>query len=252
MDDPFGVTVGDKRYSVRTIPGDIVEAITAPRQFAFGRFSPLVNDAWEVGSGKNYRGERVGITDSLRDVATNTLPMSLRPVAGGLMRITGNLKGAKNLQGPANTSAWDQFITSNGLRISRSSEINQAFHLGQQYAKAQGVKDDGGVYPVSEWQGMRYALEDGDLDRAQQELNLVKSENPKMATPARIEHAFKESLFRPFTGQTKKMDAAFASSLEGKDKETLEKAVAQRQKVWSDFLQLGLGKEPTTQAGAQK
>lgn len=233
-EEPFGIVAGGRVYSMRTVPGDLFDMVSRPRQFASGRVSPLISSAWEVGSGKNYRGEQIGITDSMRDIATNVLPMSLRPFLGSAGK------------GASNVPLWDQFITANGLRISRNSDINNAFHLGQQYARAnapQGQKPDSTVYPVSDWQQMRYALEDGDMAKAQAELEAVEgARGGKKASAGSVIGAFKESLFRPWTG-SKKMDPAFMESLSGSDKARLNKAIEARAQVWSNFMKLNLGKE---------
>lgn len=256
-EEPFGVVYKGRTYSIRSIPADIFDLIKRPRQFASGRLSPIVTAAWEVGSGKNYRGEQVSVTDSMRDVATNVLPMSLRPFLGKVASGALNSVGADELakrwgklgQGASNVPLWDQFITSQGLRISRNSDINTAFHLGQEYQKENAPKDqkpDSTVYPVSEYQQMRYALEDGDQEKAQAELDLIKQQNPQLKDEEKMVKGFKESLFRPFSGN-KKTEADFIDGLDAKDKDTVEKAIDARSQVWSQFLTLNFGKSESTQ-----
>lgn len=224
-EEPFGVVVGNRVFSIRSIPADVVDAVDRGRQFATSRISPLLSSAWEVGSGKNFRGEQVSTTDALRDVATNVLPMSLRPFLG------------KTAQGAANVPIWDQFITAQGLRLSRNSEMNKAFHLGEVYQRENGVPPDSGIYPVSQFQQMRYALEDGEKEKAQAEWNLLTAQKGK--TPQNLEKGFRESLFRPFSG-AKKTESDFEDSLTGSDAKALERAKESRSQVWSLFMDLDL------------
>jgi len=112
------------------------------------------------------------------------------------------------------------------------------------YAHAHGAPEDSGVYPVSRFQSLCYALEDEDQERAAAEwkdlVAQVDPEHPNETEAQRAEklaHGFRLSLFRPFTGN-RKMDKAFEKDASAEDRAVIEKATASRSRVWQDFAKV--------------
>lgn len=91
---PFGLVVkgrdgeDDKVYSMRTLPTDLVHALSDPRGFIAGRVNPLiVRPGLEFISGRNDRGQKVTLPDQVEDLSRNIVPIG----AQGLFK--GNLPG---------------------------------------------------------------------------------------------------------------------------------------------------------------
>jgi hypothetical protein len=133
----------------------------------------------------------------------------------------------------ATVSPFQEFLGSQGLQVRRSSEVNGAYELARSFNKKAGLPEDTGIYPVSKYQALRYALEDGRMDRAEDAIvKLMATESG--LTPDKLAKGFRESLFRPFTG-TQARDAEFIKTLKGDDLQTVKTAQASRQKMWNDF-----------------
>lgn len=82
LDRPFSVQDPKdktKVISIRTMPADIFHALTDPRSFAMNRMNPLtVRSAWELGTGRDIRGQKVGAERQLVDLLRNVTPISLQ------------------------------------------------------------------------------------------------------------------------------------------------------------------------------
>lgn len=222
MDEPFNVVVGNRRYTMRSVPEDMWKLFEDPRRFAMGRISPLIGKGvFQLGTGKNWRGERVSYTDTFTELATAWIPIAMRS-APGVRELT-----ETDRSNPI--SPWEQFVGSLGIYISRSSPISEAYRLAGEYKKAQGIKEDTGTYPVSKFQQLRYALEDGDAERAKAAYEKLKADGTK-----KIGAAFHASLFHPFTG-SKAMDEAFKQSLPEDQLALVKHAEASRQAIFDRF-----------------
>ena len=80
MDHPFGLVNkdGDKVYNVRTMPADIMHALTDPRGFSYYRLSPPAKFGAEVATGKDEYGHRVNAQQEVHDLLRNVLPITLQ------------------------------------------------------------------------------------------------------------------------------------------------------------------------------
>lgn len=223
---PFEVVYGNRRYSMRSVPEDILNAIQGPRQFAFSRINPLtVKTPWQLLSGLNYRGEHVGPIDTLTEAAAGYIPITAR-----------NLPGIRSLTETSRknpVSPLQSLAGSIGLRISRYSPISETYGLAKDWQKAQGMPQDTGSYPISKYQQLRYALEDGDMEKAQQEYAKLRA----TMTPEKLALGFRESVTHPFT-DNKANDENFAKSLSGNDKLTYQQAVKTRENILKSFDRL--------------
>lgn len=228
FDEPFAVKVGDRKYTMRSVPEDLWRFFNDPGRFAYNRFNPLiVQGGMEVATGKNYRGEKVTFSDSMRDVATKWIPISTRWIPD-IRNLTATGKNAT-------VSPWEEFLGSVGLLIQRESDINDAYKLAGKFKRAQNIPEDTGVYPVSKYQQLRYALEDGDHAKARAALQHLIEDHGQL--DAKLVDGFKASLFHPFTG-TLQLDQKFKESLDEKGKATVEAAVKARQTAWLEFVKL--------------
>jgi hypothetical protein len=228
FDAPFDVVVGNRKYTMRSVPEDIFKLVGDPRKFAMGRISPLIGRGiFQLGTGKNWRGEKVDYSDTFKELASAWVPITLRatPLGRDL-----------TMSDRANPiSAYEQFVGSIGLHISRNSPLAKAYQLANDWNDSLPDDDpnkrkaDKGVYPVSKYQGLRYALEDGDADAAARALAKLRKDGAK-----KITDGFHQSLFNSWT-ESKSMDAKFKASLELDQLALVQEAETLRKTIWMRY-----------------
>jgi hypothetical protein len=222
FEEPFGVVHNGKVYTMRNEAEDLYRALAQTRGYIMGRVSPGVASVYEALSGKNYRGEKLSNADVMKDIALKWVPITLRAIP----------PVSRAIDPEKTTSAWDQFLSSQGVQVARRSPINEGYKLAGEYEKGQGKKEDTGTYPSSPYLALRYAIEDKDPEKAKKELLRLADETGK--PPMKIYEGFKESLLRPWTSN-KVEDAKFKKSLKGPDAIQFQIAEESRQRAWDDF-----------------
>jgi P-loop containing NTP hydrolase pore-1/C-terminal domain on Strawberry notch homologue len=240
-DDPFVVVHASRRYMLRSVPEDMWRLFSDSRAFIYNRLSPVLgHGSIELLTGKNFRGEKISFTDGLRDIATRAIPIWINA-----------MPGVRNLSTTGQNTPidwWEQFLGTMGLQIKRRSPYFEAYKLAGEYRRTLGDKEDTGTYPVSRYQQLRYALEDGDLKRAKSEADKLIEEERRAhpgaertwfnigreAAVKKIAQGFHQSLMRPWT-KTKEMDVDFMKSLSPADRATVLKAIKQRELIWRRF-----------------
>jgi len=222
----FSVQVGNRNYSMRSVPEDIFRLVRDWRSFTAGRVSPLIGTtALESILGLNRRGEKVTGTEAVQDSLSNAIPMSVRMVPG-LNQLTATQKNTP-------VSPWEQFLGSLGLQIGRHSPITEAQKLAHAFAQAMG-SDTRGSYPISPYQQLRYALEDLDWTKAQTEVARLLD---KGGHTDKLAKGFHTSLFHPYTG-SQKMDQQWRQTLTKEQQDLVHLADDRRQAVWERFLKI--------------
>jgi hypothetical protein len=96
------------------------------------------------------------------------------------------------------------------------------------------TKVDRGTYPISKYQQLRYALEDGDTEKAAAEKAKLRADG---MTNAKIASGFKESLYHPWT-QSRDMDRKFIRSLGLAETALGREAERKRDEIWKRFERL--------------
>jgi len=223
---PFEVVHGGRRYTLRSVPEDIASLLSDPRQFIYGRVNPLtVKGGVQLATGLNYRGEKTTALQTAEELLAQYIPITARSIPG-IRSLTETGK-----QSPL--TPLEQLAGSLGVRVSRKSPITDTYKLASDWMDKQGVPKDKGSYPVSKYQQLRYALEDGDFDRAGKAYDeLLKTEKPdKIAT------GFRASVSHPFT-KSQTMDSQFAKSLGPSDREVYNLATRKRSEILTKFNHL--------------
>lgn len=231
---PFEVVYKGRRYTFRSIPEDLFSMANDTMQFIHGRVSPLLGKgALQIYEGRNYRGEEVGKLETMAELLANYIPITARSLPG-IRQLTETSR--KNPISPL-----EQFAGSMGLRISKYSPITETFKNAEKWQKANGLAKPKGVYPISKYQQLRYALEDGDMERAAEEkrklLESLPKNDPRGTARQRLSAGFKQSILHPYTGSAK-TDEAFAKSLSGYQKELYLLAKKKRQEILWRFENL--------------
>lgn len=228
FEDPFRVHVGNRAYSFRTEVQDVQEIATHTNRYLLGRLSPFASSVLEYLAASNWRGEKVDAMDVLKETAGKAIPASLKWVPG-ISELDQLATGNK-----ATTSYVEQFMTSQGIKVNRISPLYDAYEIVDQYKKQTGHEEKGGVFPVSKYQQLRYALEDGNTAKAKDELAKLEESGKSFEELSR---GFKASVLHPWTG-SHASDEVFKKSLAPEDRAKIEKAEAYRQKIWKDFKSL--------------
>lgn len=235
FDHPFSVVHGGREYTFRTEIQDITHMVMHTNQYLMGRLSPFGSSVLEYLSGVNWRGEKIDLPTVLRETAGKAIPASLKWLPG----VSAADEWATSRL--ANTTHFEQFLTSQGIKVNRDSPMTAAYKLAHDYKQAQGDGDKGGTYPVSKFQQLRYALEDGDMAKAQAERDRLIAEHKGNA--GQVNQGFRSSVFHAFTGSVAS-DAKFKESLTPEDRAKVEKAEAHRQKIWENYGRLTTPEAP--------
>lgn len=238
----FAVVTPNREYELRSVPGDVIEAITDPRRFVSGRLSPLVSrTALEAITGRDYRGlQRTG-SEQLMDLLKTAIPMSVRGAVDAAAKAA-DPHLSKSLQGKLSTNSSDisggeQLASAMGARVKRRSDITDTSILGHEWRKAQGLEGEDVTYPPSKYIGLRDALEDGDIKRAREEFATLVRQNEGIANADALKKGFRESMLKPFSGGVK-TEPAFVTSLDTADRATYNRALLKRNQILSQFNQI--------------
>ena len=234
FEDPFAVHVGNRTYSFRTEVQDIQTMATKPAQYMMGRLAPFASSALEYLSQTNWRGEKVEFADVLKEMAGKAIPASIKFLPG----VSEADEWATGHR--ATTSHFEQFLTAQGIKVGRSSPLNAAYALANDYKKSIGKDEKQGVYPISKYQQLRYALEDGDQEKAKAELAKLIDEKHPVAALSKGLHS---SIFHPWVG-THELDHDFKASLDKEDLAKVQKAEAHRKDIWAAFQKLSNDHSP--------
>jgi len=75
-DRPFSVTIGDKEYTLRSIPGDIYHLVRDPRSFIYHRLNPsIIRPLIEAVTGRDLFGKMRDIGEQIKDYVTGFVPI---------------------------------------------------------------------------------------------------------------------------------------------------------------------------------
>ena len=241
-DDAFGIHSGDRVYTMRSIPEDVWRLASNVKDYAKGgdfpqffksRMSPLASAAQEIESGKNWRGEKMGAWETAADILGKFVPITLR----GIPEYRQFLESG----GGQNVSPIETTVGALGLQISRYSPITEAYKLAAAYKQAQDFPH-AAVYPTSQYQQLRYALEDGDMNKAAAELTKLRAKEDD----AKISKGLHAGLVMPWVDGSngkpaKENTAAFKAGLNETQLKLVELAEERRQAIWQRFQDLKAG-----------
>lgn len=243
MKHPFEVRVGNTYYGFRSVPEDLYKLSTDFTGFAGGRISPLFGRFIQEGLfHTNYRGEHTSAGDAISDIFSGVVPGPFQAFARKMLEYAPAevQKAAHDLPGTARNnsiSPFEQLLSSTGLQVHRFSPISRAYPLAEDWIKKnypELAQKDGGTYPVSKFQQLRYALEDNDTEKAQKQLAVLHADG---MDDSKIAHGFKASMTHPFTG-TKSRDQEFYAAQNEDGKKVIDAANERRALILDRFQAL--------------
>jgi len=225
--DAFAVFHNGRRYTMRSVPGDVLEAVTDFHKFAMGRLSPLIGrTGLELATGMNFKGQKVTGEDQLRDAASTVIPMGLRNAAARIP--------ALSKVGDPDKSIGEEAISSLGLKTNRDSPTIDAHRIAHDWMKTQpDYKEDTGTYPASPYRRLENALEDkNDQAALSAYVELLRSEPQN-----KVVRGFHMSLTKPFT-KSRAGDNLMLEQLPTRDAETVRSAKELRSDILQRFADL--------------
>jgi hypothetical protein len=83
LDHPLSLVYHGKEYSLRTIQGDLLRAVTSPTEFIRNRLSPLLGVGVERLTGRDYWGKKESAGKQLVTTAERSVPIPLQPWTHG-------------------------------------------------------------------------------------------------------------------------------------------------------------------------
>ncbi len=258
FDEPFVVVANGRRYTMRNEVEDLVRFIEGLKQtmtkggrnqYVSGRMSPMLGSLIDGLTGSNWRGEKITPAEALAEFFAKILPISARWVPGIRWLQEHTATGRARTITP-----FQEFLTSQGIQVSRYSPLADAYELANKWETDQGHNEDRGTYPVSKYQQLRYALEDADFPRAREEVQKMAGDvklkpgeveaakesgiSEQQLRAVRATAGLHQSIFRPWTG-SRAQDVKFKESLDDIDRVKVEHAEAWRLELWRRFMALG-------------
>lgn len=231
-DKPFSVVFKNREFKPRTVPEDLYRAYKDAYSFAGGRVSPVLGRAllWLANGQRDYQGQKQPLYDMAWEAMMSWVPTAL-PV--GPRRRT-------------DINAWENMLASMTLSVSRYSPVTTAYKLADKYREEKGLPKDTGLYPLSKYRDLRYAIEDQDEKKfVEAYTKLVKQEGDFLAAEGKnragAEYAMakglRESLTRPFTGSAIG-DAKWMRSLKEDERKVVQLAKERRMEIMRNFLKM--------------
>lgn len=218
-DKPFGVVIGDRQYTVRSLPGDMYHAFTDPRNYALFRTSPGFQFGMSLLFKRDSRGQPVDWTQMVKDMLT---PMPLTRREG--TRMGDNIASALGI-----TPMPFRYETEINRKVSEWEKNNKDPKIRELKTRREEE-----VTLPSMYLPMRDALRDGNLKAAQDEYSKILQKGWKKDD---VEKAMKKWVNSPLTGSRKK-EEAFKKTLSGPDRELYAKAMKERKFIYGQFRAL--------------
>lgn len=224
---PFEFHVGNRRYTMRSVPEDVFGLVADSRRFIYSRLNPLVGrGAVQYLSGVDWRGQKVSASETTKELVLTPIPLTLRGFLG-----TAN----------SPLTEWEQLAGAVGLRISRYSPSTDVYELVRDFKKdnkdpklvAEYERDQKTTHPDSDYKGLLDALRANELDKASEEYKkLLESKKP-----GDIQDHFRASRTRPFSG-SRNTERKFKLSLTEKQQELYQEAMKERKVIYDRFREM--------------
>lgn len=223
--DPFAFHLGKRKYTMRSVPEDLVRFVTDTRAFTYARLNPLVGRGiFQYGTGVDWRGKRVTAGETTKELLQQPVPLTLRPLLG-----IGNTP----------LSGWEELAGAAGLKISRYSNVGEMSKLAHKWMdestnpriKAAEKSRQQETLADSAYKPLRDALQKDDTKEAQKELQKLLTIR-KFSEIKTAMHAQ-----RPFTGALK-VERQFKRSLNADEKLQYDAARKEQGELYKKFRNL--------------
>jgi hypothetical protein len=154
----FSIEAGPRKYSLRTVQGDILHAVTDPRGFIYNRMNPLTTrPAVEYLSGRDQFGRQKSVAHQVRDIAKSVLPFGIQKVTqtsdeGWLdSLLTSASINAANYRSPAEEATHKLYLQ--GIPDMPDDEEREA--ASRKFAQMEEKLREHQMQPAEVWAAMR-------------------------------------------------------------------------------------------------
>ncbi len=223
--DPFTFHVGNRKFTMRSVPEDMVRFMADNRAFTYARLNPLTGvGPLQLLSGTDWRGNKVTRGETLKQLAQAPIPLGARPFTG-----TANspLTGLEQLAGTV------------GIKISRYSAQSEIRKLAHQWAgkskdpkiQAQEARFQKETFGDSDYKPLREALINNDDKTAQQEYQKLLQTKDRSLIARTMNHP------KPFSGAAAH-ETAFKNSLNAEQKILYAQALKEQADLRAKFNRL--------------
>jgi hypothetical protein len=225
-DKPFAVVVGDRQYTLRSLPGDMTNMFSNPRGFVQHRLSPGVANAMELLTKRDYRGQPVDWSDYVKDTLLAPVPISLTHRPG--------LSWKDNLTAAMGITPMPYRYESEVRKLVTAYKKNS----GNPKLVHQVERAEKETLLPSDYAPMRDALRDGNTDAAKNEyLKLIEAKGGGAKGIEAVTKALEMWQKAPLTGSRATEDK-FKKTLTPEQKTLYDKAKDERKGIYKEFQQM--------------
>lgn len=215
----FNVVKGNTRYSLRTVQGDVLHAITRPLSFWLNRLNPVYSRTLlELISQRDQFGRKRDLRQILGDTVSTVRPIALR-----------SSREQSLLQ-----SIWNAF----GVTARRYDDVQEARKLADDWKKKNKVREAPGefIYDSDKdpLRPLKLALSDNDDGGAVAEIRKVLQ--GKVMTLPKMDDYFRRYAKANFTGSAFN-ERKWMQSLSADDRKTVQAAQQHRQAMLRLYYQ---------------
>lgn len=222
---PFEFHVGNRTYTMRSVPEDTSNLIQHSREFIYSRLNPLIGRGTvQFLSGVDWRGQKVTAGETAKELSQQPIPLSLRAILG---------------TSKSSLSTWEQLAGTVGLRISRYSPEFDVREMVSEFKKSskdpklivQVERAEKETLAPSDYKELRIALDNKDTDKAHEEYDKLL----ETKTPLVIWEAMNPN--KPLTGSAS-VESRFVKTLDAGQKKVYNQAKAQRREIYNRFQEM--------------
>lgn len=185
--EPFSVRYGNRKYSMRTVPGDLLELYNDPGKFFRNRLNPTIGKpAYELLTRQDWRGQKIGPFEIVKEAGVSIIPLPARAILSSTF-VPEWARHQLDLD-RSMLSPLEQLASATGLRVVQYSPATEMHKVVNEYknqskspkliAEVEREEKTSGV--PSDYGNLRSALRRDDYELAQREYEkLLKTKTDK-------------------------------------------------------------------------
>lgn len=226
----FAVVIGNRRYMLRSLPGDLEHLVTDTGSYAYHRMAPLIGPTVQAMFKHDYMGRPYALSDYSKDLMLSVVPIPVSGVAGGM--VPWGRKSQYN--------AGDAVVQTLGASVSIYRDELEIRKLATEWKKQDPelVADiearQGYANPPSIYADFRSALANDDLRSARFAYDELLARGGKM-TENHIAQQMKKWSTAPWATGSPKLESQFLDSLTRRQHDRYDAATEERQKVYENY-----------------
>jgi hypothetical protein len=251
--DPFVVIKGARKYTLRSVPEDVLRLYQDLRSFGMSRINPTVGKALVQGviTGRDYRGQKISMAETAKEILTAPVPLNVRPWMENIPDSVREAPGLKYLlpaKKAGQPSPLEQMLGTFGLKVSRNYPNKKIGDIHREWMstnedpkiKASYEESQKMTFPVSRYKVLDAALDDRNeehIKTAIKELiadGLKREDILSRMRPVSMVTGFQKPLFH----EKAIYEQRFVKSLTPDQKAIYDSAKKDRLEKWNLFLKV--------------